>query len=96
MSMACGRRWALLLEAVTAVAWCWYLCAWCCRPVAALDSGEVCAYDAMKYILNHTERDLGEPEITAEQAADALPESLTALSSQLTAALTEGGSERLC
>lgn len=62
----------------------------------ALDSGEVCAYDATKYILNHTERDLGEPEITAEQAAEALPESLTALSSQLTAALTEGGSERLC
>ena len=32
----------------------------------------------------------------AEQAAEALPESLTALSSKLTAALTEGGSERLC
>ena len=31
----------------------------------ALDRGEVCAYDATKYILNHTERDLGEPEITA-------------------------------
>ena len=62
----------------------------------ALDSGEVCAYDATEYILNHTERDLGEPAITAEQAAAALPGSLTALSSKLTAAVTEGGSERLC
>ena len=62
----------------------------------ALDSGEVCAYDATEYILNHTERDLGEPAITAEQAAAALPDSLTALSSKLMAALTEGGSERLC
>ena len=34
--------------------------------------------------------------VSAEEAAEALPESLTALSSQLTAALTEGGSERLC
>lgn len=62
----------------------------------ALDSGEVCAYDATEYILNHTERDLGEPAITAEQAAAALHGSLTALSSKLTAAVTEGGSERLC
>ena len=62
----------------------------------ALDSGEVCAYDATEYILNHTERDLGEPAITAEQAAAALPDSLTALSSKLMAALSEGGSERLC
>ena len=62
----------------------------------ALDSGEVCAYDATEYILNHTERDLGEPAITAEQAAAALPGSLTALSSKLTAAVTDGGSERLC
>ena len=62
----------------------------------ALDSGEVCAYDATQYVLNHTERDLGEPGITVEQAAEALPESLTALSSKLTAALTEGGAERLC
>ena len=62
----------------------------------ALDSGEVCAYDATEYILNHTERNLGEPAITAEQAAAALPDSLTALSSKLMAALTEGGSERLC
>lgn len=62
----------------------------------ALDSGEICSYDATEYILNHTDRDLGEPEITAEEAAAALPESLTASTPQLTAAVTEGGGERLC
>ena len=35
----------------------------------ALDDGSVCSYDATEYILNHTERDLGEPAVTAEQAA---------------------------
>lgn len=62
----------------------------------ALDDGSVCSYDATNYILNHTERDLGEPSISAEQAAEALPAELKAASPMLMAALTEGGGERLC
>ena len=62
----------------------------------ALDDGSVCSYDATEYILNHTERDLGEPAVTAEQAAEALPDDLEAAEPKLTAALTEGGGERLC
>ena len=62
----------------------------------ALDDGSVCSYDATEYILNHTERDLGEPAVTAEQAAEALPDDLEAAEPKLTAALTAGGGERLC
>lgn len=62
----------------------------------ALDDGSVCSYDATEYVLNHTERNLGQPAVSAGEAAQALPEALKAAEPMLMAALTEGGGERLC
>ena len=59
-------------------------------------TGEVCAYDAEEFILNHSERGELEPAIDASAASAALPQSLKPLSRAPRAGSGEGGVETLC
>ena len=59
-------------------------------------TGEVCAYDAEEFILNHSERGELVPAIDASAASAALPQSLKPLSARLALDAVEGGVETLC
>ncbi len=62
----------------------------------AMDSGEVCGFEALGYISSHTERSLPEAEVSADEAAAALPGALGVLESSLALIPTAWGEEKLC
>ncbi len=62
----------------------------------AMDSGEVCGFEAMGYIASHSERSLPTAAVSAEEAASEVPEALTVEHSRLALIPTSGGEERLC
>lgn len=61
-----------------------------------MDTGTVCAYDAMGYWMNHTVRDPLIPQITQDDARKLLSEQLEVTGTQLALIPTSGGGERLC
>ena len=60
------------------------------------DTGAVCGYEAMGYIMSHCRRELPEPSVTAAQARESVPEGLTLLSEQPALVPSGGRYERLC
>ena len=61
-----------------------------------MDNGEILSFDARGYITNHTERELGTPEITREEAALKLSDSLNIVDSKLCVIPSDGLNERYC
>lgn len=62
----------------------------------AMDNGEILSYDARGYITNHTARELGEPGISAEEAAQMLSPYLNLEKTNLCVIPSEGLEERYC
>lgn len=62
----------------------------------ALDNGEILSFDARGYITNHTVRDLGAPEITKEEAASKLSNSINIVETNLCVIPSDGMNERYC
>lgn len=62
----------------------------------ALDTGEVLLFEGRGYIMNHTDRDLDEPEKTVEEARAMLSDALTVDSWDLALIPTDGGREKYC
>lgn len=59
-------------------------------------TGEVCAYNAANYILNHAQRELPDPAVDMESAAALINPELTIDSVQLVLTRSDGGDEALC
>ena len=66
------------------------------KVAVAMDNGEILSFDARGYITNHTERELGTPEITREEAALKLSDSLNIVDSKLCVIPSDGLNERYC
>lgn len=62
----------------------------------ALDNGEIISYDGRGYITNHTERDLGVPQMSKEEAALKLSDTLNIFETNLCVIPSEGLNERYC
>ncbi len=62
----------------------------------AMDNGEILSFDARGYITNHTQRDLGVPQLTKEDAAARLSETLNIFEVNLCVIPSEGLNERYC
>lgn len=62
----------------------------------ALDNGEILSYDARGYITNHILRDLKEPKLSEEEAANKLSQSLNVFETNLCVIPSEGLSEKYC
>jgi germination protein YpeB len=62
----------------------------------ALDTGEVCGFEARGYLTAHTVRDLPAQTVGAEEAAAAVPDGLEILARQLALVPSEGKYETLC
>lgn len=62
----------------------------------AMDSGEVCGFEALGYISSHGDRSLPEVKVSEEEAAAKVPDSLTVEHSRLAVIPTAGGEEKLC
>lgn len=62
----------------------------------ALDTGDVVQLDARGYLMNHHQRTLPAPSVTAQQAAALLSPALTAQSHRLALIPSAGQQERLC
>lgn len=62
----------------------------------AMDSGEVCGFEALGYISSHGDRSLPEVQVSEEVASAKVPESLTVEHSRIALIPTAGGEERLC
>lgn len=62
----------------------------------ALDTGDVIGFEAHGYLMNHGARDLSAPTLSAEQASEQVPDSLSVLSTQLALIPTGGEYEVLC
>lgn len=63
---------------------------------AAQDTGEVLAFWAQEYWMNTSERDLEDPQITAEDAQGGLHSALSVDSGRLVLVMDEAGKEILC
>ena len=66
------------------------------KVAVAMDTGEICGFEAMGYISCHTERSIPEPQISEENAEASLPGELKVLKSALAIIPTAGGAERFC
>ncbi|MCM1298391.1 MAG: germination protein YpeB [Firmicutes bacterium] len=66
------------------------------KVAVAMDNGEILSIDARGYITNHTQRELGAPQITREEAAVKLSDSLDIVDSKLCVIPSEGLKERYC
>ena len=64
--------------------------------VGVAADGTVASFEAAGYIMNHRERALPEPSVTAEEARTLVPEGLTVLREGLAVIPTEGKYERCC
>lgn len=62
----------------------------------ALDTGEVCGFEAKGYLTAHCRRELPETAVSAETAGAAIPASLKVLGSQLALVPSDGQYETLC
>jgi len=62
----------------------------------ALDNGKICGFEARGYLTSHCLRDLTAPEVSAEEARSAVPETLTVLAEQLALVPSDGAYETLC
>lgn len=62
----------------------------------ALDNGEILSYDGRGYITNHTERSLGIPQMSKEEATKMLSETLNVFETQLCVIPSDGLNERYC
>ncbi len=62
----------------------------------ALDNGEIVSFDARGYITNHTDRELGTPQLTEEDALSMLSSSLDIIDSKLCVIPSDGMNERYC
>ncbi len=62
----------------------------------AMDSGEVCGFEALGYISSHGERSLPEAAVSEEEALASVPGELTVESSRMAVIPTAGGDEKLC
>lgn len=66
------------------------------KVAVAMDTGEVCGFEAMGYISSHRQRELPEAAVDADAAAAAIPAELTAEHSGLALIPTAWGEELLC
>ena len=64
--------------------------------VGVAADGSVASFEAAGYIMNHRERGLPEPSVTAEEARTLVPEGLAVLREGLAVIPTEGKYERYC
>ncbi|MBR5114461.1 MAG: germination protein YpeB [Oscillospiraceae bacterium] len=64
--------------------------------VGVAADGSVASFEAAGYIMNHRERGLAEPSVTAGEARSLVPEGLTVLREGLAVIPTEGKNERYC
>ena len=62
----------------------------------ALDNGELMSYDAQGYIAAHTQRDIPEAALSANDAQSALSTSLNVTGHNLAIIPSQGGEERFC
>ena len=59
----------------------------------ARDTGDVTGYEAQGYVMHHHERNLPEPQVSAEQAQEKVSKNLTVLSTGLALIPTDGRNE---
>lgn len=62
----------------------------------SLDTGEIFSFDSRGFIMNHHERQIGDPKISEETAKQSVSPFLTVLKSQLTVIPTDSGDEKYC
>ena len=62
----------------------------------ALDTGDIVGFEAHGYLMNHGVRELSSPTVSAQQAANQVPDSLAVLGTQLAVIPTDGEYEVLC
>lgn len=62
----------------------------------ALDDGEILGFDARGFIVNHHERDFGEPVLGQEQCQEKLSRSLSVVKASLAVIPTDSVEEKLC
>ena len=66
------------------------------KVTVSLDTGEITTFEAEGYVMNHTQRELSAPLLSAETARQLLSPTLTVLSHQLAVIPTSGQYELLC
>jgi len=66
------------------------------KVAVALDNGSVVGFEALGYIMSHTERDIPEAEVSEEQAAEKVSSTLEILAHELAVIPTEGKYEVFC
>ncbi len=66
------------------------------KIAVSLEDGSIVSYDARGYLVNHKERALPAPALTATEAARSLSKQLTLNKSRLALIPTEGEQEKLC
>lgn len=62
----------------------------------ALDEGDIIGYEAMSYLVNHHDRDLEEPELTADEARERLNPRLEVMEDHIALIQNDLGEEVLC
>lgn len=66
------------------------------KVAVSLSSGKVCGFEALGYIMNHTQRKLPDIKISTEDAVAKVPDSLSLQSHSLAIIPTDGKYELLC
>ncbi len=66
------------------------------KVAVAMDSGEVCGFEALGYISHHGDRIIPEAKLSADEAAAKLPEGIAAENKGLALIPTAWGEEKLC
>lgn len=66
------------------------------KVAVSMENGDILSYDARGYWVNHRERSLGEPALSAEKAGEVLSPQLTVENSRLALIPTDGDNEALC
>ena len=66
------------------------------KVAVALDNGEILSFDARGFLVNHRERDFGEPKVAESEAAEEISPSLTPKKVSLAVIPTDSVEEKLC
>lgn len=66
------------------------------KVAVALDNGEILSFDARGFLVNHRERDFGEPKVSESEAAEEISPSLTPKKVSLAVIPTDSVEEKLC
>ena len=66
------------------------------KVCVALDNGDILSFDAINYLMNHSERQLSAPKITKEQAAQSVSKYLSVQSVRLAVIPTDSANEKFC